>query len=113
MLVRASSMRSCGTTVWVRAIDASDSGLAENLLGALEQDPARRDVLVAALGAVAAVGVGECRRRDQQRAGLRRDPARLVQELRLAGLERVVEVERPQHVPVQGFALRIARIQLA
>src|SRR5690606_12212851 len=86
---------------------------AEQALGALEQDPAGGDELVAAARAVAAVGVGERRRRDQQVAGARRHLAALEQEFGLAFLEPVVEVHRPQQVPVQGLALGIARIQFA
>ena len=73
----------------------------------------KADVLVTALRPVATVGVGERGRCDQQAAGLRHDPALLVQEFGLAGLEPVVEVERPQQVPVQGLAPGVAGIELA
>src|SRR5690606_10738693 len=86
---------------------------AEQALCTLEHDPAGGDELVAAARAVAAVGVGEGGRRDQQVACARGHLAALEQELCLALVEAVVEVDRPQQVPVQGLALRIARIQLA
>ena len=64
-------------------------------------------------GPVAAMGVGERGRRDQQAAGARHDLALLEQEFGFAVAEAVVEVQRPQQVPVQRLAPRIARIQLA
>ena len=66
--------------------DGEDGSLRrEQLLGALEQDPAGGDVLVAALRPIAAMGVGECGRRDQQRSGARHDPSLLEQEFGFAG----------------------------
>src|SRR5690606_44726 len=65
-----------------------------------ERDSAGGDELVAAAGAVAAVGVGEGGWRDQQVAGARGHLAALEQELGLARVETVVEVDRPQQVPV-------------
>jgi len=59
------------------------------------------------------MGVGERRRRNQQAAGARRDLPPLEQELGFALFEVVVEVQRPQHMPVQGLGLRILRVQLA
>src|SRR4249920_4212981 len=70
---------------------------------ALEQDPAGGDVLVAAARAVAAMGMGEGGRGDQQRASARLDLALLVVELGLAGLEALVEICRPQQRAVQGL----------
>ncbi len=49
------------------------SRAAVQRLRALEQDPAGGDERVAALRPVAAMGVGECCRCDQQAAGARRD----------------------------------------
>ena len=49
--------------------------------------------------------VGESGRRDQQRSGLGRDFSALVEKLRFAGGESVVEVDRPQHDPMQRLAV--------
>lgn len=57
--------------------------------------------------------VGEAGGGDQQRAGLWFDLAVLVHEFGFAFLELVVEVQRPQQMPVQGFAARVARVLLA
>ncbi|KAG1255067.1 hypothetical protein G6F66_014942 [Rhizopus arrhizus] len=59
------------------------------------------------------MGVGERGRGNQQAAGAWRDLAALEQELGFAFLEVIVEVQRPQHVPVQGLGLGILRVQLA
>src|SRR5690606_17792320 len=74
-------------------------------LGAVEEDPAGGDELGAAFGAVAAVGVGESGRGDQQVAGARGDLAALEHELGFAGGEAVVEVDGPEQVAVQGLGL--------
>ena len=59
--------------------------------------------------------VREGGRGDQQRPGPRDDPAILVEELGLARLERVVEVDRPQHDAVQRLVIVAApvRVELA
>ena len=59
------------------------------------------------------MGMGKRRRRNQQAAGAWRDLPPLEQELGFALFEFVVEVQRPQHVPVQGLGLRILGVQLA
>src|SRR5689334_17720952 len=53
-------------------------------LGSLEQQPRGGDVLVASHRLVAPMRMRERRRRDEQRAGLRRDLALLVQEFGFA-----------------------------
>src|SRR5690606_34816320 len=78
-----------------------------------EQDPAGSDELVPAFGPVAAMGMGERRWRDQQVAPARRDLALLEQELGFAPGKALVEVNRPQQVPVQRLAVACTRIQLA
>ncbi|GAE52178.1 hypothetical protein XPU_3710 [Xanthomonas arboricola pv. pruni str. MAFF 311562] len=79
----------------------------------MEQDPAGGDELVAADRAVAAVGVGEGGGGDQQAAGARAGLALLEQEFGFALFELVVEVQRPQQMPVQRVGAGIAWIQLA
>src|SRR5690606_27546517 len=77
------------------------------------EDPAGGDELVAAFGAVAAVGVGEGGGGDEEVAGAGGDLALLEEELGFAGAEAVVEVDRPEQVAVQGLGARVARIELA
>lgn len=86
--------------------------LAEQRLGALVQDPGSSDVLVAAPGHVAAVGMGKARRRDHQPPLFGRDLAALIQELGLAAIFHVVEVEHPQQHAVQRIAAGVLRIDL-
>src|SRR5262245_25527714 len=81
---------------------------------ATKQHPARGNVLVAVVRRVAAVGVREGGRRDEQRASLGYDSALLVQELGFALAEVIVEVDRPQHHAVQRFTLILgARVEFA
>ncbi len=79
----------------------------------LKQDPARRNELVPADLAVAAVGVGEGGGGDQQAAGARGRLALLEQEFGFALREVVVEIQRPQQEPMQRVGAGIARIKLA
>src|SRR5262245_34274281 len=57
--------------------------LGKQRLGAVEKNPARSDVLVGALGHVAAMRVSKRGRCDEQRASPRQDSALLIKKLRL------------------------------
>src|SRR6201996_378170 len=96
--------RTCGRCQRLRGVE---------LLGALEQDPAGSDVLVATARPVAAMRMGECSRCYQQAATAWRHFAVLVQKLGFAFGEIVVEVDRPQQVPMQRLRIGMARKQLA
>ena len=80
------------TRVLRSSSDQLVSTTPKQLLRTLEQDPAGRDELVAALWPIATMGMSKRSRRNQQTAGARRDLSALEQELGFALFEVVVEV---------------------